>query len=102
VKVSFTDFGGFIPIARGCVVDTKDLASEQAAELDFLVQKSRIFELQGARITGGRDLRSVSIEVEANGCVHKVVFDLPALPREIEPLVAFLRTFSENLLLPTF
>ncbi len=98
VKVSFRQVGGFVPVWKGCELDTASLPPAEATELTGLVEQSGIRRLRDVRLPGAADVATVSIEVADAGDAHAVSFHLPAVPEAVKPLLAFLRARSRDLL----
>jgi hypothetical protein len=98
VKISFRETGGFVPVARACDLDSEKMNPAEAAELAALVKASGILNMRDSRVPGAADVVRFSFEIEQDEIRHAVKFDNPSLPKELAPLVAFLRDRSQPLL----
>jgi hypothetical protein len=91
MKVRFRQTGGFAGLSFGADLDTAIMPAAEAAELTTLVEKSRVRTLAAKGPEGARDLAGYEIEIEEAGSTIRVSFDDMSVPREIEPLLDFLR-----------
>jgi hypothetical protein len=98
VKISFHETGGFVPIARGCELDSTTMQPAEAAELSALVQTSDVLNMRDVQLPNAADVVRYSFTIERDDIHHSVKFDGPCLPDELRTLVAFCKARSQPLL----
>ena len=98
MRVSFQEIGGFVPIWRGCELDTDTLDDQEASRLRSLVELSGIRDLAGQHLSPAHDVRRISIGVETDAGWLEATFDDVTVPDPVRPLVALLRARSRDLL----
>jgi hypothetical protein len=97
VKIWFHETGGFVPIARGCELDSTTMSPAEAAELEALVQTSGILNMDDVLLPKGADLVRYSFKIERDDILHSVKLDGPAVPDEVRPLLTFCKARSQSL-----
>jgi hypothetical protein len=98
MKVTFHETGGFVPIARGCTLDTDAMPQPDADTLRTLVAQSGIMTQADFRVERARDVRQVMIRIEDGERSHEVMLDVLGLPQPVMSLIDYLRRHSANLL----
>jgi hypothetical protein len=98
MRIIFRETGGFVPIFRGCDLDTDDLPVEEAARLAALVEASGILTLRDQQVPGARDVRLLTVALETERASHRVTFDELSVPPSVRPLLDALRARSRTLL----
>lgn len=109
MKIKFRQSGGFAGLCKGVDLDTEELSSEEAEQLDALVKESQISSLkaesQGADSAAAgsddvtayesyspvaRDVNVYDITIEHGGSQQKVSVDDMTIPQQLHSLVGFL------------
>jgi hypothetical protein len=98
MRVIFTQIGGFAPAFKGCELDTATLSAAEAVRLQALIEDSGIFNSEGRKTSGARDVHLYALTVERSQGSHEVTFDDLSIPASAKPLLAFLLDHSHELL----
>ncbi|NER24227.1 MAG: hypothetical protein F6J86_12900 [Symploca sp. SIO1B1] len=91
MKITFRQSGGFAGLVRGCDLDTDSLNSNEAEQLETLVQQSKIMQTQSSSTPQANDLRSYQFLIEAPVGKYQVSFDDMSLPEDVRPLLKYLQ-----------
>ena len=91
MKVTFRQSGGFAGLVRGCDLDTDDLPAAEAAQLEGLVERSRLRAGKAAPHPTARDLIAYEIKVETADGEVAAAFDDASVPAGAEELVRYLQ-----------
>ena len=75
----------------GCDIDSGELEKAEARSLARLVKASKLHEVGIRSSKQGRDLVNYEIVIEEAGSRISAAFDDMTVPREVEPLLDFLR-----------
>lgn len=97
MKVRFTQSGGFAGALRGCELNTSQLASEEAAELEQLVEASDLPPSGEYLSSSGRDLFQYELEIDGDGIATSVVLDDHSVPATAKPLLGYLKKHAKPL-----
>jgi hypothetical protein len=95
VKVTFQQSGGFAGLAKTCELDTKQMAPDQAALLESLVEQSHLPDSLESRSPRARDANSYVITVEGEGKRRRIAVDDRTMPDDARPLVQFLQKCAQ-------
>jgi len=100
MKIYFERSGGFTGILRSLSVDTSSLPSDQAGQIQNMVEKANFFNLSPAQPQskpGSADYFTYKITVEAeDGRTHSVECTDIAMQPSIKPLIDFLGKQVKN------
>ena len=91
MKIKFTQSGGYVGTVRGCEFDTATVPPDVKAELERLVEESRLQKSQTALDDKARDLQQYDLTIENAGRKVQVTFDDKTLPETAKPLIGFLK-----------
>ncbi len=96
MHIDFTRTGGFAGMRLSCSVDTDELASEQAAELNKLVGEAAFFELPEKLMPNKPqpDRFEYRVNVDADDKSHSVTVSDAAAPDSLRPLLNYLTTLA--------
>jgi hypothetical protein len=97
MKIRFRQSGGYAGLRIGCDLDTKSLSSEEATQLESLVNTSGVLQANSGRSGNAADLISYEIEIETNQGTHQIAFDDLTLPENILPLLEYLQSQAKPL-----
>jgi hypothetical protein len=96
MRVTFLQSGGVVGAVRGCELDSRSLAPDEARELEALVVSSGITESGEFLSPAGRDLRLYEIRVENGMNIVVATFDDRTLPERARPLLSLLRRHAKS------
>jgi hypothetical protein len=97
MKIKFRQSGGYAGLRMGCDLDTKSLSSEEATQLESLVNTSGILQANSGRSENAADLISYEIAIETQAGTHQVKFDDLTLPESVLPLLDYLQSQAKPL-----
>jgi hypothetical protein len=97
MKIKFRQSGGYAGLRMGCDLDTKSLSSDEATQLESLVNTSGILQANSGRSENAADLISYEIAIETNQGTHQVTFDDLTLPENVLPLLEYLQSQAKPL-----
>lgn len=95
MKITFRQSGGYAGLRMGCELDTNLLTLEEATQLESLVEKSGILQIQTALSTNTADLINYEITIETEEGKHQVTFDDLTLPESVVPLLDYLQSHAK-------
>jgi hypothetical protein len=99
MKVRFVQSGGYAGLIKGCEVDTANLSSDEAAELERLVRESGISGSGELLSDVGRDLKQYELSIEGRTSKVSITLDDSSVPQTAEPLIAYLKKRSRPMAL---
>jgi hypothetical protein len=91
MKVRFRYTGGFGGLSFGCDLDSKTLPKTEANKLDRLVKKANLSDVTLRGSDKARDLLNYTIEIETKDEMITATFDDMSIPKNVKPLIKFLR-----------
>ena len=91
MKVRYRQSGGFAGLSLGSDLDTANLPTGEAEELERLVKRAALDNVGVQKSSRGRDLTSYEIVVADNGRTTKASFDDMTIPPNVQPLLDFLK-----------
>jgi Emfourin len=98
MRVHYRVIGGFVPVARGCDLDTAAMARDDAAELETLIRTSGVMTPPILPHIRGADTRTYTIDVQDEGAGQRLTLDALQVWPSLRPLIGFLEAHSEDLL----
>jgi hypothetical protein len=98
MHVSYQVIGGFVPVARGCDLDTTAMARDDAKELEALVRTSGVMTPPILPHIRGADTRTYTIAVQDGRAAQHLTLDALQVWPGLRPLIGFLDARSEDLL----
>lgn len=97
MKIKFRQSGGYAGLRLGCDLDNKSLSSDEATQLESLVNTSGILQAHSGRSENAADLINYEITIETNQGTHQVTFDDLTLPENVLPLLDYLQSQAKPL-----
>jgi len=97
MKIKFRQSGGYAGLLLGCDLDTKSLSSDEATQLESLVNNSGILQANSSRSDNTADLISYEMTIETQAGTHQVRFDDLTLPESVLPLLDYLQSQAKPL-----
>jgi hypothetical protein len=96
MHIDFTRSGGFAGMRLSCSVDTDQLSTDQATELDKLVDNAAFFELPDKLVPEQPrpDRFEYRVNVEQGDKQHSVTVSDAAAPESLRPLLNYLTTLA--------
>ncbi len=98
MRIEIERSGGFAGMRMHTTIDTETLPSEQAKELESLVDASSFFELPATVSTppSGADRFNYKISIEAEGKKHTVETSDEVAPDSLQPLLRRLMVLARS------
>jgi hypothetical protein len=97
MKIKFRQSGGYAGLRMGCDLDTNSLSSDEATQLESLVNTSGILQANSGRSENAADLISYEMTIETQSGTHQVKFDDLTLPESVLPLLDYLQSKAKPL-----
>ncbi len=96
MHIDFTRSGGFAGMRLSCSVDTEQLPSDQASELDKLVGNAAFFDLPEKIVPERQqpDRFEYRVNVDAGDKSHAITVSDAAAPESLRPLLNYLTTLA--------
>ena len=76
---------------KGCEVDTDSLSTDEASELESLVEQCDLSQTKSGITPDARDLLGYGMTIETDEGVYDLSFDEMTVPRNVEPLLEYLQ-----------
>jgi hypothetical protein len=99
MKVIFRQSGGYASLILGCELNTSLMESREAQALQSLVERSGFskWKTTGGYAPSAADLTNYEITVETGKGIYKIVFDDLTIPKNILPLLEYLKACAKPL-----
>ena len=98
MRIRFQEIGGFVPVFKGCELDTDTMSAADAARLQVLIEESGILTVTAGSVSSARDLALYVFTLDTGEGSREVSFDQLSVPASVKPLLAFLLDRSRDLL----